>query len=430
MINVLIFPSGSLVAKEIFDSLKYEKNIKIFGTDYDENNISSFYFRNYISGCPFIKDKNETILFLKDIIINNNIDYIYPAFDSVLNFLKNNEKEIGAKILAPNIDTINICNSKLLTYNKLNSIIPTPIIYNNDIDNIVSYPLYCKPICGYGSRDHKIIYNINEAKNIDITKYLICEYLTGDEYTVDCFTDYSGKLLYAYSRQRCKTLNGISVNTKTIYNKDIFEYANKINNNISMRGAWFFQVKYDNNNILKLLEIACRISGAMCTNRVKGINFPLLTIMDFENNKLSPLLYNNYNVECYKIYKNHYKVNIDFKYIYCDLDDTLIIHDKVNIDLLRFLYDCINNNKQIILITRNNSPLDVLKKYKISTDIFNNIITINKLRDNVNNYIDKKSNYILYSNSIFIDDSFIERCDVKENCKILVFSPSDIEIFN
>ena len=91
--NILIFPSGSMVAKEIYDSLKDHRTINIFGTDFDMNNYSSFYFENYISGCPMINKKEETIEFLNKIVRKYNIKYIYPAFDSIIYFLKENENK-------------------------------------------------------------------------------------------------------------------------------------------------------------------------------------------------------------------------------------------------------------------------------------------------------------------------------------------------
>jgi hypothetical protein len=68
-LNVLIFPSGSGVSKEIFDSLKYIRWINLFGIDSDEKNFSYYQFENLILGAPFIKDEDETINYIKDIII-------------------------------------------------------------------------------------------------------------------------------------------------------------------------------------------------------------------------------------------------------------------------------------------------------------------------------------------------------------------------
>lgn len=424
--NILIFPSGSMVAKEIYDSLKDHRTINIFGTDFDMNNYSSFYFENYISGCPMINKKEETIEFLNKIVRKYNIKYIYPAFDSIIYFLKENEKQIGAKCVAPSLDVINICNSKLLTYEKLSGIIPLPKIYIKKEITENDLPLYSKPIVGYGSRNHIIIKEMDNLSDIDISSNLILEYLTGKEYTIDCFSDQKGKVLCSFPRERITTSNGMSIRSKTYNLENINNMANKIQKVIKMRGAWFFQVKYNKNNHLKLLEIACRIPGSMCVNRMKGVNFPLLTILDLENENVTPLLYNNIPIDCFKIYKNYYKHNLDYDTVYCDLDDTLIIKNKVNLQLIKFLYKCINNKKKLVLLTRNKNPGKILHEFKIN--IFDNISILSKEKDTNNNYIELKSNYIKDIKSIFIDDSFFERNDVKQKCNINCFGIDNIEL--
>ena len=126
------------------------------------------------------------------------------------------------------------------------------------------------------------------------------------------------------------------------------------------------------------------------------------------------------------MFKNIYRKQIDYDTIYCDLDDTLIIHDKVNIELIAFLYKSFNNNKCLHLITRNAHPDSVLKKHKIH--IFDSIIKISNMKDEEGNYIDKKSSYIKTKSSIFIDDSYVEKLDVSSVCNIHCFSPSEIEL--
>jgi hypothetical protein len=421
MINVLIFPSGSLVAREIHESLKYEKNVCLYGTDNQESNPSSFYFERYIPHCPFIKEEERTIEFLKNIVIKHSIKYIYPAFDSVIRFLKINEDKIGATVIAPSVETIDICDSKKKTYETLEDIIPVPKIYSNtDLD--ICFPLYCKPITGYGSRDHQQIVDKDMLLKVDTTRYLLSEVLTGSEYTVDCFTNLNGKLLYVSGRKRDRTLNGISVYSYTVDDIPEFQsYAELIQQHIPMRGAWFFQVKYDRDGTLKLLEIACRIPGAMCVSRVRGVNFPMLTILDYEHCNVDPIHHNTFNVECHKIYSNYYKTsNLKFDNVYCDLDDTIIIKNKINTELITFLYKCIGT-KKIILITRNSNYKEVLDRYRLH--IFDEHIQLSKDKYTSEEYIEKKSKYI-QDNSIFIDDSYIERKDVHN---AICFSPSDIE---
>ena len=128
---------------------------------------------------------------------------------------------------------------------------------------------------------------------------------------------------------------------------------------------------------------------------------------------------NNYNVSCYKYFENNYKIDLEYDTVYVDLDDTLIIKDKVNTKLIHYLYHAKNIQKKIILITRNTKPLDKLNYFYIANEIFDEIIIcdINK----------KKSEYIININSIFIDDSYKERNDVF-NIGINVFNCDAIEV--
>ena len=112
LLNVLIFPAGSGVSKEIFDSLKYNRCINIVGIDSDEKNFSYYQFENLILGAPFVKDEEKTVNFIKDIVKKYNIDCIFPAFDSIIVFLKKYEDEIGVKIISSPLKTCNICFSK------------------------------------------------------------------------------------------------------------------------------------------------------------------------------------------------------------------------------------------------------------------------------------------------------------------------------
>jgi len=69
------------------------------------------------------------------------------------------------------------------------------------------------------------------------------EYLEGDEYTVDCFSDREKGLLFCGGRQRIRTKSGISMNSRPIQNKVFKEYAEAISKRLFFNGPWFFQIK-------------------------------------------------------------------------------------------------------------------------------------------------------------------------------------------
>ena len=418
-LNVLIFPSGSGVSKEIFDALKYIRWINIYGMESDEQNFSYYQFKNIILGAPFIKDIDETLNFLKHYIKEYNIHCIFPSMDNVILFLKKYESELNVKIISSDLETCEICLSKTKTYNLFKEIITTPKIYNEK--EIDKFPLFIKPECGYGSRDSLKINNMNEYlfysnKRNDL---IICEYLPGEEYTVDCFTSKTNGLLFCSARTRSKTLNGMSILTKTINIPEIKVIANKISEKLNFIGAWFFQIKKNINNQYTLLEIAPRIPGAMSLHRNMGINFPLLSIYEHFDFPVNELLVNKYEISCYKYFENRYKLSIDYDVVYIDLDDTIIIKNKVNTKIIQYLYYLKNINKQIILITKNKNPVNLLNNYNISTTLFDNIIKCNKNEKKID-YINKNSK------CIFIDDSYVERKQVFDN-NIYVFNCDMIE---
>jgi len=96
------------------------------------------------------------------------------------------------------------------------------------------------------------------------------------------------------------------------------------------------------------------------------------------------------------------------------------VNDRVNILATKLLFQCINSGKQTILLTRHRGDLNqTLLKYRLS-GLFDEIIHITEN--------ERKSSYIKGDGAIFVDDSFEERMDVAEQCKIPTFDCSMIEL--
>ncbi len=420
MLKILIFPAGTEISFEIFHALKYSKFVSLFGaTSVDCH--AEMLFENYIKNVPFITDRNFLSDFNK-ILEENAIDYIYPAYDDVQLFLSRNENNLSAKILSSPLETIEICRSKKKTYNFFEGENFIPKIFES-IGEVDKYPVFVKPEIGQGSQGAlKINSQEDLFQNIsDNPQNIICEYLAGNEFTVDCFTDFKGNLLLTVPRTRERIRNGISVRSRIFdLNPQIKKIADTLNKKLKFVGAWYFQLKEDYEGNLKLLEVSARISGTMGLTRNLGVNFPLLTIFTF-NEQSVKLMLNDKKILVERAFISRYKYfNLNYDDIYIDLDDTLIIRDKVNLTLIRFLYQSVNENKKIHLLTRHRENVfDTLKKYKISSELFDTI--------NVLNLEQKKSEFIKSQKAIFIDDSFAERLEVKSHLNISVFDVDMIE---
>jgi len=270
--------------------------------------------------------------------------------------------------------------------------------------------------CAVVNNKEELLYYISKDESL-----LILEYLPNQEYTIDCFTDRNGILKYAGMRQRKRIKSGISVNSITQeVPEEIMEMANTINSKLKFQGMWFFQVKIDATGEYKLLEIAPRVAGTMCLYRNQGVNFALLSVYDKMGYDID-ILKNNVTVEVDRALTNRYSVKVDYNEVYIDFDDTITHKGKVNPYVMMFLYQSLNKNKKIILITKHSEDIkNTLEKYKIGLNIFDKIIKIDK--------DDEKYKYLKdVKNAIFIDDSFQERCKIYTNINIPCYSVDMLE---
>lgn len=414
--NILVFPAGTEISFEIFNALKDSKFITLFGgTSIDDHSL--MVYERIIKNFPFVDDDNF-IAYLNEVIKKYNIDYIYPAHDSVVVTLTENEDKILSKVISTDINTVNICRSKEKTYAYFEGEDFIPETYESE--DLIDFPVFLKPKVGQGSQGARIIKSREELEIYYTESDILCEYLPGEEITVDCYTDTTGNLKVVSPRIRLRIRNGIAVKTKNIpVTDEIKSIAQRLNKKLIFKGAWFFQLKKDKKGNYKLLEVSPRIPGTMGLSRNKGINFPMLSI--YANKGIEcKIIENNYDIVLDRAFINRYKIDIDYSKVYVDLDDTLILNDKVNLTLITFLYQCVNKHKKIYLLTKHAKNIEeTFNKHKISKDIFTAIYHINPE--------DKKYKYIDSSDSIFIDDSFAERLEVKEKLHINVFDVDMIE---
>ena len=417
--KLLIFPAGTEIAFEILNALKYSKFVEIYGgTSADDH--SEFVYKRLIKGFPYIEDPGF-LDFLNQVIRENGIDCVYPAHDSASVFFSEHRDEIQAQVIIAEPFTTTVCRSKAKTYRYLSEYDFIPKTYP-DAESIESYPVFVKPSVGQGSKGACKIGSrreLEEALGAD-KNLVICEYLPGMEYTVDCFTDGKGKLLACKFRDRERIRSGIAVRSKSLEcPEEVQNIAHILNGRFAFKGAWFFQIKLAQNGRYKLLEISPRIPGTMGLSRNSGINFPLLTLFVFWGYDVS-VLDNHYDIILDRAFYSAYRVDIEYSDIYLDFDDTVTLNGAVNPDVMRFIYQSVNKGKKIHLLSRHAGDLvNDLEKLHIDKGLFAEITVLSGE--------DEKWNHIHEKNAVFIDDSFAERKKVKEKTGIPVFDVDMIE---
>lgn len=414
-LNVLVIPGGTEIGLEINRALRDVKDIQLFSANSDVANHASFVFNRHFV-VPDYRHP-DFVPSLNRVIEETKIDYVYPAHDDILTFLAGSD-EIMAKAVVSPAETCNIARSKSATYAALAGVVPIPKRYMSYRD-VTNYPVFGKPDASQGSYNVRRLYS-----DADVISYvekaengLILEFLPGEEFTVDCFSDRDAGLLHCLGRKRIRMRSGISVTTEREDRPEFAKYAAAINGKLRFHGAWFFQLKEDADGALKLLEIAPRIAGAMAYDRVLGVNLPLLSIYEQER---IPLRLTQLSADVYmdRALVNRYRHNVSYDDVFFDLDDTLIVNGHVNTAMMAFLFGCLNKGKKVVLLTKHAGDLtETLSKYRLA-GLFDRVVHLTR---------DQRKADHMNPGSILIDDSFAERMQAVE-AGFAAFDNSMIEL--
>ncbi len=415
MINVLIFPAGEINSIELHDALASCVNVKVIGASSIERH-GSYVFENYISGLPLITASDFFEKF-NTVLTENNIDVIFPTHDTVATFLADNADKIKAKLISADKKTSAICRDKQKTYEIFSDCDFIPKTYSK----IEEFPVFIKPKEGQGAVGTKLINSAKDIPNVDLSEYVICEYLPGKEYTVDCLTDKDGNLRFVSPRSRKRIMAGVSVaGAIEKLTSEIQNIAEQINKKLSFMGLWWFQIKQDINGKWKLLEISTRCAGTMALTRARGVNLPLLSVYTVMGYDIS-VEPNNYHVEMDSTLIRRYKIDYDYDTVYFDFDDTLTLRGKVNLKAIYFLYQCQNLGKKVILLTKHEKEIyETMNTYHIDKNLFHKIIHIKQN--------EKKSDFITPNSAIFIDNAYQERAEVRKIHNIPIFDVDGLDV--
>lgn len=414
--RVLVLSCGALTATDMNISLKDNNEFELWGTSiYKDHGI--YTYKNYISGIPKINDPNF-IQILNQKIEEYNISYLVPTHEDMCLFLQENKEKINAVTLSSNYETSLLCRYKTKTYEKMKNYSFIPKVYKKEEVN--EYPVFVKKDDDQGARNS---YKVNNKQELDLyTKnpdMIICEYLPGDEVTVDCFTNKDRKLIFCNPRATDRMLAGIDVHSRKIKLDDEIKYiAESLNKEIEFRGCWFFQIKKDINGKFKLLEIATRLAGTFSLSRCLDVNLLLMQLKDMEGQDVN-ITFNNIDIESDKQFTGKYSLGIKYNTVFIDFESCFQQKEKIDTFLMLYLYQCINKKIKINLITENiENAAKYLNENKIDKNIFNEIILTQK----------KEIKNMLKENSIFISNNDELKNEIRiDNKNYCCFSNSILE---
>lgn len=309
--NILVTGGGAPGAPGIIKALHSSK-YKIFSCDNRSSTIGSLLAQHSFT-VPFGDDPAYITQLLKQ-ALDNKINTILPITTRELLPLAQNKKlfeDKGIEVIISPEESIELANNKgsLMEHLNKNNVPTAKFQVCHTIEEFegaayqLGYPekaITFKPTTSNGSRGFRIIDpTINEhhllfyekpsntyitySKAIEILsrksfpELVVMEYLPGDEYSVDCLIK-EGRIQYIIPRKRTQMRAGISVEGEITNNLEIIDYCKRILKLIPLHGPIGIQVKLDQLNTPKILEINPRIQGTSVACIGAGVNLALSAI--------------------------------------------------------------------------------------------------------------------------------------------------------
>ena len=260
---------------------------KIIATDSCELSAGFFMASAYVV-MPNVIDEENYMIKLEDLIRSHNVQVLMPSSGyDIYPYSKYRRQieELGAKPIVSDLESIEICHDKMITFQKLNGKFDLPFTTANP-DKIGEFPVVAKARREKGEYDMTLLEDEGDLKYLcsKFSNVIFQEYLPGIEYTVDVLCNLEKNPLVAVPRVRLETKAGISTKGEVIHDAQIEQTCMNIAKYVGIRGPCCIQMKGSKEGALKFVEINPRMGGGTIFAALAGANFPAL-ILDMVKEK-------------------------------------------------------------------------------------------------------------------------------------------------
>lgn len=311
-LNVLMTGAGAPGAPGIIRCLTADKNLNLWVGDANENAVGRHLHPQFVK-LPKASEPDFEAKVLQ-ICRENDIQIVFPLVTRELSrfaAVKNEWSAMGINVLVSESEPLEIANNKGLLYQLLKE---NGIAYPafQTVENIhdlekalydLGFPgknVVVKPAISNGMRGFRIVSPpenefalffsekagtpyisveklLQTLSAAPIPPMVVCEFLPGPEYTVDCLLD-NGMPLLIVPRLRSKMTGGISTEGEVVNDERIIAYCRQILSVLKLNGNIGIQVKEADDGGIKLLEINPRIQGTTVALTGAGLNMAMMAV--------------------------------------------------------------------------------------------------------------------------------------------------------
>ncbi|MGR9048659.1 ATP-grasp domain-containing protein [Halobacillus faecis] len=277
--NILLLSAGRRVELvQRFQSAARDLNIKSKIVTGDcSDTAPAMYFADQMVKLPSIHSE-EYITAIINVCIQEDISLVVPTIDSdllVLSLSKDFiEESTKAKVMVSDHEVVKICRDKMETQRFLaENHFGVPKYYSEEeiIKGDISFPAFIKPRYGSSSVNAFKVCTTNELKLYKdiLDDPILQDYIEGEEFTVDVFTDFDGAIITIVPRLRMAIRGGEISKGKIIKDPEIIENIKTLVHVLKPIGHITVQLMKTTDGI-KYIEINPRFGGGAPMSILSG----------------------------------------------------------------------------------------------------------------------------------------------------------------
>lgn len=276
-------------------ALVLNKELKIYGADMT-GTAPALAYCDYIRKVVAMKDP-EYIDNLLRICKDDNIDLLIPTIDTDLLVLSENKElfeRIGTKVMISDPDKIKICRDKNNTSQFfVDCGLHAPMPVNSWREYNAGYPAFIKPKDGSSSLNAFKVENEEELElyACHVEDYIVQQFVSGREYTIDIFCDWNGIPISIVPRERMQVRAGEVLKTKINLDQIMVEESKTLCRAFKPCGPMTVQLIRDDQGIDWFIEINPRFGGGAPLSMKAGARSAesILRLLDGETIEDQPI---------------------------------------------------------------------------------------------------------------------------------------------
>lgn len=222
------------------------------------------------------------------------IDLVVPTIDPELPILADAREDIesrtNARVMIAEPWIIRICNDKLLTQEHVisNNLLAPRIFESIEDISEDDFPVIMKPRAGSSSIGVNVVNSFDEINYLfpRTNEPMIQELITGEEYTVDCFSDFEGNVISVVPRLRIATRGGEILKGRITKNRNVIEAVRQLLATLPMPGHSTVQC-FETAHGIEFIEVNPRFGGGAPMSIAAGADSCSRLLKILQGEKLS-----------------------------------------------------------------------------------------------------------------------------------------------